>query len=73
MKQAKIICAPNVTDAAYAYICQKIAQRFGETDCERTTDASLLGGFIVLLDGKIYDMSLRTQMQSLRSSLNSKG
>ena len=73
MKQARIICASNVTDAAYAYICQKITERFGETDCERETDASLLGGFIVLLDGRIYDMSLRTQLETLRGSIDSKG
>ena len=69
MKQARILCAPNVSDDAYGYICKKLTEKFGETDCTRTTDASLLGGFVVLLDGKIYDMSLRTQLSALRGSI----
>ena len=73
MKTAKIICAPNVSDEAYAYICKKMADRFGAAPCEKETDASLLGGFIVLYDGKIYDMSLRTQLQTLRGNCESKG
>ncbi|MBQ7542980.1 MAG: F0F1 ATP synthase subunit delta [Clostridia bacterium] len=72
MKKAKILCAANVSDDAYAYICERIAGRFGAVNCERETDESLLGGFIVLYDGKIYDMSLRTQLQAMRGSLDSK-
>ncbi len=68
MKQAKIICAPNVSDDAYAYICAGLAQRFGAETFERATDGTLLGGFVVLFDGKIYDMSLRTQLQALRET-----
>ena len=69
MKQATILCAPNVSDAAYDYICKKLTEKFGETACTRQTDASLLGGFVVLLDGKIYDMSLRTQLTALRGTI----
>ncbi|MBQ7545441.1 MAG: F0F1 ATP synthase subunit delta [Clostridia bacterium] len=69
MKQATILCASNVTDNAYNYICRKLTEKFGETACTRTTDATLLGGFIVLLDGKIYDMSLRTQLSALRGTI----
>ncbi len=67
MKQAKIICASNVSDDAYAYICKGISARFGAESFARETDAELLGGFIVLFDGKIYDMSLRTQLAALRA------
>jgi F0F1-type ATP synthase delta subunit len=67
MKQAKIVCAPNVSDDAYAYICSGLAARFGAETFERETDETLLGGFVVLFDGKIYDMSLRTQLQALRA------
>ncbi len=67
MKQAKIICAPNVSDDAYAYICTGLTERFGVDCFERETDNELLGGFIVLFDGKIYDMSLRTQLCALRA------
>ena len=67
MKTAKIVCAPNVSDDAYAYICARFARRFGAEAFERETDAQLLGGFVVLFDGKVYDMSLRTQLAALRT------
>ncbi len=67
MKQAKIICAPSVSDDAYAYICARVGERFGADSFERETDDALLGGFVVLFDGKIYDMSLRTQLRVLRA------
>ena len=73
MSTAKILCAPNVTDEAYSYILKKMAERFGDVACERENDASLLGGFVVLYDGKIYDMSLRTQLTALRNDCESKG
>ena len=67
MKQAIIHTAPNVSDDAYAYICARLAERFGADSFARETDDTLLGGFVVLLDGKVYDMSLRTQLQALRA------
>lgn len=67
MKTAKIVCAPTVSDDAYVYICKGVTERFGAEDCERETDETLLGGFVVLFDGKIYDMSLRTQLSALRA------
>ena len=69
MKTAKILCAPNVTDAAYAYLCGKLRTRFGELSFERETDERLVGGFTVLFDGSVYDMSLRTQLDALRSEM----
>lgn len=68
MKTAKIICAPGVSDDAYAYICARLREKFGDPDFERETDEELLGGFVVLFDGKIYDMSLRTQLRVLRET-----
>lgn len=66
MKSAKIVCASNVTDEAYGYLCDKLTQQFGQIGFEKETDATLLGGFVVLFDGKVYDMSLRAQMDALR-------
>ena len=69
MKTAKILCAPNVSDAAYSYLCQRLRDQFGELAFEKAVDPSLVGGFTVLLDGRIYDMSLRTQLDALRSAM----
>ena len=67
MKTATIVCAPTVSDDAYAYICKGLAERFGADSFERRTDAGLIGGFVALFDGRIYDMSLRTQLDALRA------
>lgn len=69
MKTAKIMCAPNVSDAAYGYLCDKLRERFGEIGFERETDPALIGGFTVLFDGKIYDMCLRTQLDAMRGAM----
>ena len=69
MKTAKILCAPNVSDAAFDDLCAKLRAKFGELTFERETDDSLVGGFIVLFDGRIYDMSLRTQLDALRKAM----
>ena len=68
MKTAKIVCAGNVSDAAYRDLCARLCAQFGEIGFEKETDASLVGGFIVLYDGKVYDMSLRTQLETLRNA-----
>jgi F0F1-type ATP synthase delta subunit len=67
MKTAKILCAPNVSDDAFRYLCDKLTARFGEVTFERETRDDLVGGFTVLLDGNVYDMSLRTQLDALRA------
>lgn len=67
MKTATIICASNVSDDAYAYICARFAECFGAEDFVRETDDGLLGGFVAQFDGKVYDMSLRTQLRALRA------
>lgn len=69
MKNAKVICAPNVSDAAFAYICDRLRAQCGDAVIERETDPGLIGGFILLFDGKVYDMSLRAQMDALRSAM----
>ena len=68
MKKAKILCAPNVSEKSYAYLCGKLTAQFGEIEFEKETDPSAVGGFTVLFDGKVYDMSLRTQIDALRAS-----
>lgn len=68
MKKAKVVCAPNVSDASFQYLCDKLTAQFGEVGIEKETDASLLGGFIVLFDGKVYDASLRAQLNAMRAA-----
>lgn len=68
MKKAKIVCAPNVSDASYQSLCEKLVAKFGEISFEKETDDTLIGGFIVLLDGKVYDASLRAQLDAMRAA-----
>ncbi len=69
MKNAKVLCAPNVSDKAFAYLCGRLRERFGDVAIEKETVPDLVGGFTVLLDGKVYDMSLRAQLDALRGAM----
>ncbi len=62
-----ITTAQKLSDATY----ESIAAQFGE-DVEYTEqiDPSLLGGFIVKTENKIFDGSLRTQLSRLQDSLS---
>lgn len=69
MKNAKVLCAPNVSDAAFAELCERLRARLGDMTIEKETVPDLVGGFTVLFDGKVYDVSLRTQLDALRSAM----
>lgn len=42
-------------------------------DFSAVEDKSLLGGFVAYADGKLYDMSLKTQLDTLVGSLHGTG
>lgn len=68
MKKAKIVCAPNVSESAFESLCEKFRKQYGEISFEKETDDTLIGGFIVLFDGKVYDASLRAQLDAMRAA-----
>ncbi len=70
MRNCLITAAANMTEETYALLCEKAKGRFGEDlSFRRVTDDTLLGGFILELDGTVYDLSLRTQLETLKQKM----
>ena len=69
MKTAVIITAPHCMAATYQYLCQGLPARFGPLAFEHRTEQDLLGGFLIQLDGMVYDCTLRTRLRQLRQCL----
>ena len=70
MRKATIIVADNITIPTYRYLCDELKRKLGkDIDFEYTIDNSIIGGFILNLDGVVYDNSLKTQLNRLRKHI----
>lgn len=70
MRKATIIAADNITIPTYRYLCDELKRKLGkDIDFEYTIDNSIIGGFILNLDGVVYDNSLRTQLNRLKKHI----
>lgn len=68
---AKILSAAPLSDNEQASIKEKLAGFCGhEVILECEIDASLLGGFKAFVDGKIFDASLKSQLQGIKDVIN---
>jgi len=67
MRECIITAAGNMSMGTYAYLCEKIAERFGQdVTFKRVTDDSVLGGFRMELDETVWDLTVATQLSELR-------
>lgn len=70
MRKAYITVPSSMSEETYMYLCEGILKRYGRNiEFIKTVDDSLLGGFILKLDGVVYDGSLKTQLFSLKKHL----
>lgn len=70
MRKAKIIVADNITIPTYRYLCDGLKKKFGkDIDFEYSIDNSIIGGFILKLDGIVYDNSIKTQLTRLKKHI----
>lgn len=70
MRKATIIVADNITIPTYRYLCDELKRKLGkDIDFEYTIDNSIIGGFILNLDGVVYDNSLKTQLNRLKKHI----
>lgn len=70
MRKATIIVADNITIPTYRYLCDELKRKLGkDIDFEYTIDNSIIGGFILNLDGVVYDNSLKTQLTRLKKHI----
>lgn len=67
MREAIIKTARNMSEETYSMLCSGVKEKFGsEIHFERVFDESLVGGFVLKLDGVVYDYSVRTQLKNLK-------
>lgn len=71
MREAVITVAENMSDETYRYLCDGINQKFGGgITFRRQVDHTVIGGFVLALEGMVYDMSLKTQMDELKKHIS---
>ena len=70
MRNCVITAASNMSDDTYEYLCAKARAKFGEDIAfTRITDDTVIGGFCMELDGTVYDLTIRTQLDRLKKSM----
>ena len=70
MKTAIITVASNMSDKTYERICKGFAEKLGEISFEKVTDDKIIGGFIAEIDGKIFDMSIASQIAKMQKQIS---
>ena len=69
MNTAIVTTARHCTPQTYEYICGKLQARFGPLSLEHRVDDAVLGGFLVQLNGTVYDCTLRFRLEQMRRHL----
>jgi len=72
LSTARVVSAVALTEAEKANLIAQLTKKLGRTirlECE--VDASLLGGMIVHVDGKVIDGSVRHKLQKIKEVMNS--
>ena len=70
MRKSTIIVADNITIPTFRHLCDELKKKLGkDIDFEYKIDNSIIGGFIINLDGKVYDNSIKTQLERLKKHI----
>ena len=70
MRKSTIIVADNITIPTHRYLCDELKKKLGkDIDFEYKIDNSIIGGFIINLDGVVYDNSIKTQLERLKKHI----
>jgi F-type H+-transporting ATPase subunit delta len=68
--RARVLSASPLSDTQRSRLRSALAARTGmQVELEESVDSSLLGGAVASVGGLVFDGSLRTQLEQLRSSL----
>lgn len=66
MKRVIITATPAMSDETYKIICGKIEAKYGESfKFSRVDDPSIIGGFILNIENKFYDLSTKTRLSEI--------
>lgn len=70
MRKAVVKTTDNFSDETYNMLCEGIKARRGDDiEFERVYDENIVGGFVLKLDGVVYDNSIRTQLKKLKKHI----
>ena len=70
MQKALITVPGSMSDETYEMLCAGLTKRMGGgLTFERRTDDSVIGGFVLSMDGAVYDLSISTQLSKLKKHL----
>ena len=70
MRKCTVTAASNMSGETYEYLCDKVRRKFGDDiTFTRITDDAIVGGFVLDLNGHIFDLSLATQLKAMGKHL----
>ena len=70
MRKCIITVASNMTEETYNYLVDKVKRQFGfDLVVGKAVDDSIIGGFILNIDGQVFDLSIKTQLDEMKRHL----
>ena len=70
MKKAIITVCDNMSESTFNLLSDGIKKKYGEDiSIVKEVDKSLLGGFILTVDGVVYDNSVSSQLDRIKKEL----
>ncbi len=71
MRKAIIKITHTMSDETYKLLCDGVSERMGsDIEFEKIEDETIVGGFVMKLDGKVYDYSIRTQLKNIKKHIS---
>ncbi len=70
MKKAVITVCEGMSESAFNKLSDGVKKKFGDdTSIIKQVDKELLGGFVLTVDGVIYDNSVSSQLKEIKKEL----
>ncbi|MBQ9940459.1 MAG: F0F1 ATP synthase subunit delta [Clostridia bacterium] len=70
MRQVTVTSTSAMSEETYKLICDKIEKKYNEKFIfSRVTDNSIIGGFILNIESKIYDISTKTRLNEIENHI----
>ncbi len=71
MKKPVLIYAPSCDEATISAVCREFSELLGRPlEFDTVCDEKLIGGFIAMIDGKVYDTSYSSRLSEIFQRMN---
>lgn len=71
MRKATVKTAENMSNETYEMLTDGIKKKFGgNIEFEKITDNSVVGGFVLELDGIVHDFSVSSQLKRVKKHIS---